>query len=61
MNVIAYYVVTKENLCREIADKTAELFLNGMSYEQALKKAKELYNYKDNRGKSESDKLGFWI
>lgn len=53
MNVIAYYVVTKENLCREIADKTSELFLNGMSYEQALKKAKELYNYKDARGKSE--------
>lgn len=38
MNVIAYYVVTKENLCREIADKTAELFLDEMSYEEALKK-----------------------
>lgn len=38
INVIAYYVVTKENLCREIVDKTAELFLGGMSYEEALKK-----------------------
>ena len=55
MNVIAYYVVTKENLCRE----TAELFLNEMSYEEALKKAKELYNYKDDRGKFESDRSEF--
>lgn len=46
MNVIAYYVVTKEKLCREIANKTAELFLGGMSYEEALKKAKELYKDK---------------
>lgn len=49
MNVIAHYVVTKEKLCREIADKTAELFLEGMSYEEALEKAKKIYKYKLNR------------
>lgn len=40
MNVIAAYVITKEKLSREIADKTAELYLSGMSYEEALERAK---------------------
>ena len=41
MNVITVYVIEKENLSREIAEKTAELYLSGMSYEEALRKAKE--------------------
>lgn len=43
MNVIAVYVMTKEKLSREIAEKTAELYMSGMSYEEALEKAKEFY------------------
>lgn len=37
MNVIA-----KENLNMEIAEKTAELYLDGMTYDEALEKAKEV-------------------
>lgn len=46
MNVIAAYVMTKENQSREIAIKTAELYLQGMTYEEALEKAKEIVNGK---------------
>ncbi|MBZ0312436.1 hypothetical protein K7185_08120 [Clostridium butyricum] len=42
MNVIAVYVMTKEDVNREIADKTVELYMDGMSYEEALKRAKEM-------------------
>ena len=51
MNVIAAYVMAKEKMCREIADKTVELYMSGMSYEEALEKAKELFRereYKNN-------------
>lgn len=44
MNVIVAYVIEKEKLSREIAEKTAELYMSGMSYEAALEKAKEIYN-----------------
>ena len=44
MNVIAVYVMTKEKLSREIAEKTAELYMSGMRYEEALKKAKQILN-----------------
>lgn len=37
MNVIAAYVMTKEKLSREIAEKTAELYMNGMSYKRHCK------------------------
>lgn len=49
MNVIAAYVVAKENLDRKIADKTAELYLTGMSYKDALKEAKKIYGYYDEK------------
>lgn len=42
MTVMAVYVITKEKMCREIADKTVELYMNGMSYEEAFEKAKEI-------------------
>lgn len=42
MNVMAVYVITKENVNREIAEKTAELYFKGMSYEEAFEKAKEI-------------------
>ena len=42
MNVIAVYVIEKEKLSREIAEKTAELYLSGMSYEEALEKVRLL-------------------
>ena len=42
MKVIAVYVMTKEKMCREIADKTVDLYMSGMSYEEALEKAKEI-------------------
>ena len=42
MNVIAVYVRTKEKMCREIADKTVELYMSGMGYEEAFEKAKEI-------------------
>lgn len=32
----------KENVNREIAEKTAELYFKGMSYEEAFEKAKEM-------------------
>lgn len=43
MNVIAFYVMTKENVNRKIAEKTADLYFEGMSYKEALEKAKEMY------------------
>lgn len=46
MNVIAAYVIAKENLNRKIADKTAELYLEGMSYKEALEKAEKIYGNK---------------
>lgn len=42
MNVMAVYVIAKENVNREIAEKTAELYFEGMSYEEAFEKAKEM-------------------
>ena len=42
MNVIAFYVMKNENVSREIAEKTAELYFKGMSYEEAFEKAKEI-------------------
>ena len=47
MNVIAVYVMTKEKMCRKIAEKTSELYLTGMSYEEAFKKAKEMMKDED--------------
>ncbi|APF21694.1 MULTISPECIES: hypothetical protein [Clostridium] len=47
MNIIAAYVIAKEKMCREIAEKTAQLYLEGMSYEEAFKMAKEMANYDD--------------
>lgn len=43
MNVITVYVMTKEKLSREIAEKVAELYMRGMRYEEALRKVKEIY------------------
>ena len=42
MNVIAVYVMTKEKMCKEIADKTVEFYMSGMSYEEAFEKAKDV-------------------
>ena len=37
--------MTKEKVCRKIADKTAELYLTVMIYKEAFEKAKEnIYN-----------------
>lgn len=47
MNVIAVYVMTKEKMCKEIADKTVEFYMSGVSYEEAFKKANELYKNKN--------------
>lgn len=44
MNVIAAYVITKEKLSRELADKVVELYMSGTSYKDAIKKVKEIYN-----------------
>lgn len=41
MNIITVYVQAKENLSREIGELTAEFFLQGMDYEEALNKVKE--------------------
>lgn len=42
MNVIGVYVMTKEEVDIEIAEKTVELYMSGMSYEEAFNKAKEI-------------------
>lgn len=42
MNIITVYVQAKENLSREIGELTAELFLQGMEYEEALERAREI-------------------
>ena len=42
MNIITAYVIAKENLNLEIAKKTAELYLDGMTYKEALEKAKRM-------------------
>lgn len=44
MNIIAVYVMAKENLSKEIADKVVEYYMSGMKYEEALEMAKELYS-----------------
>lgn len=44
MNVIAAYVIAKENENRKIADKTAQLYFEGMSYDEALKRARKIYS-----------------
>ena len=49
MNVIAVYVMTKEDVCREIAEKTAELYFEGLSYEEAFEKAKEIMKGIENK------------
>ena len=49
MNVIAVYAMTKAKMCREIADKTVELYMSGMSYEEALEKAKEFFKENINK------------
>ncbi len=36
----AQMVMTKEKLSRGVAEKTAELYMSGMTYEKALEKAK---------------------
>ena len=48
MSVMSVYVQMKENIAQHIADKTAELYMNGLSYEEALMKAKELYGEKES-------------
>lgn len=42
MTVIGGYVMTKEEVDIEIAEKTVELYMSGMSYEEAFNKAKEI-------------------
>lgn len=42
MNVMTVYVITKENVNREIAEKTVELYFEGMNYQEAFEKAKKL-------------------
>lgn len=37
-----FCVLLKENVNREIAEKTAELYFEGMSYEEVFEKAKEI-------------------
>lgn len=55
MSVLAVYVQTKENICREVAEKTAELYMRGMSYEDAFQKAKEgVYTLKDKDKKTQN-------
>lgn len=39
----------KENVNREIAEKTAELYFEGMSYEEAFEKAKEIMKGIENK------------
>ena len=40
MKIITFYVQAKEELSKEVGELTAELFLKGMSYEEALREAK---------------------
>ena len=54
MNVITVYVMTKEKLSREVAEKVAELYMRGMRYEEALKTVKKI-QYKKDSIKSEDD------
>ena len=49
MNVIAAYIIEKERLSREIAEKTVELYMSGMTYEKALKKAKLISKNKNSK------------
>lgn len=49
MNIITVYVQAKENLSREIGELTAQYFLEGLSYEEALEKAKEYGHLRENK------------
>ena len=42
MNVLAFYIMTKEGVNREIAEKTAELYFEGMTYKDAFENAKKI-------------------
>ena len=47
MGVIKIYVQSKEKECLSIAKETEKLYLEGLSYRAALRKAKEIYKRKD--------------
>lgn len=58
MNVIAFFVIKNENVSREIAEKTAELFFEGMSYEEAFEKAKKMIkDVEENNRIKEGDSM----
>lgn len=43
MSKLAIYAEKKDKLDRAIAKKTQELYIQGMGYKDAFKKAKEIY------------------
>lgn len=47
MNIITFYVQAKENLSKEVGELTADLFLMGMEYEEALSVAREMDKLKN--------------
>lgn len=51
MGKLLVYADTKDKLNRTIADETRKLCLEGLNYQAALRKAKEIYLGKENKRK----------
>lgn len=43
MGIIEHFVMIKDKLNTNIADEVRKLYLEGLTYPEALKKAKEIY------------------
>ena len=51
MGVIKVFVQAKENENLKVAKETERLYLEGLNYKAALRKAKEIYMNKEEIGK----------
>ena len=51
MGKLLVYSDTKDNLNKNIADETRKLCLEGLTYQAAIKKAKEIYLGKESKRK----------
>ncbi|OOM74558.1 hypothetical protein CLPUN_37990 [Clostridium puniceum] len=51
MGKLAVYAAYKDKLNKDIADETRRLCLGGLTYQAALRKAKELYIGKERKRK----------
>jgi hypothetical protein len=51
MGKLAVYADIKDKLNKDIADETRRLYMDGLTYQAALRKAKEIYLGKESKRK----------